>query len=128
MDTGPEIYPDLDDDITIVPHQTTTASASSSSSANRELLSKRERENSVDQKISFSLIVPDRCTDDVAGLENFTRVFQSRFRATSPILYIGSLEQAIQDSVAASRIEVIHRFLSQSSKKRKSLFRHSVIH
>ncbi len=52
------------------------------------------------------MIVPERCTDDIVGLEHFTRVFHSRFGSTGPILYIGSLDQAIQDSVLASRHEV----------------------
>jgi hypothetical protein len=62
------------------------------------------------------LIVPDHCTDDRIGLEHFNRVFHSRFGPTSPLLFIGSLEQAIQESVAAPRNEVIYPFLSHSSK------------
>lgn len=58
---------------------------------------------------SLSSIVPDRCTDDVAGLEQFVRVFHSRFGPTGPIIYIGSLDQAIQDSVSAPRAEVNHQ-------------------
>jgi hypothetical protein len=55
---------------------------------------------------SFFFIVPDRCADDTLGLEHFSRVFHSRYGSTGPILYIGSLDQAIQDSVLASRNEV----------------------
>jgi len=40
------------------------------------------------------------------GLEHFTRVFHARFGSTGPILYIGSLDQAIQDSIFAPRNEV----------------------
>ncbi len=54
----------------------------------------------------FCFIVPDRCTDDIMGLEHFTRVFHARFGSTGPILYIGSLDQAIQDSIFAPRNEV----------------------
>lgn len=54
---------------------------------------------------SRELLIPDRCTDDIAALENFSRVFHYRFGSTGPILYIGSLEQAIQDSIFAPRIE-----------------------
>ena len=50
----------------------------------------------------FSNIVPDECTDDVSALENFARVFHARYDSTGPILYIGPLDQAIQDSVNAS--------------------------
>ena len=54
-------------------------------------------------------LVPDRCTDEVVGLEHFNRVFHARYGSTGPILYMGSLEHALQDSVSASRDEV--RFL-----------------
>ncbi len=54
----------------------------------------------------FFLLVPDRCTNDTIGLEHFTRVFHARYGSTGPILYIGSLDQAIQDSVLAPRNEV----------------------
>jgi hypothetical protein len=54
----------------------------------------------------FFLTVPDRCTDDVVGLEHFSRVFHKRYGSTGPILYIGSLEQAIQDSLNAPAKEV----------------------
>ncbi len=57
-------------------------------------------------KLFFLVLVPDRCTNDIMGLEHFTRVFHARFGSTGPILYIGSLDQAIQDSVLASRNEV----------------------
>ena len=53
-----------------------------------------------------STLVPDRCTDDITALENFTRVFHARYASTGPILYIGSLEQAIQDSLHTSVHEV----------------------
>ncbi|CAF4031805.1 unnamed protein product [Rotaria magnacalcarata] len=46
--------------------------------------------------------IPDECTDDVSALENFARVFHARYGSTGPILYIGPLDQAIQDSVYAS--------------------------
>ncbi|CAF2074950.1 unnamed protein product [Rotaria magnacalcarata] len=51
------------------------------------------------------LLIPERCTDDILGLEHFSRVFHARYGTTGPILYIGSLDQAIQDSVMASRDE-----------------------
>jgi hypothetical protein len=54
----------------------------------------------------FHFLVPDRCTDDIMGLEHFSRVFHARFGSTGPILYIGPLDQAIQDSVLAPRHEV----------------------
>ncbi|CAF3273742.1 unnamed protein product [Rotaria socialis] len=47
-------------------------------------------------------LIPDECTDDVSALENFARVFHARYGSTGPILYIGPLDQAIQDSVYAS--------------------------
>ncbi|CAF4356322.1 unnamed protein product, partial [Rotaria magnacalcarata] len=51
---------------------------------------------------SNTTIIPDECTDDVSALENFARVFHARYGSTGPILYIGPLDQAIQDSVYAS--------------------------
>ncbi|CAF1053553.1 unnamed protein product, partial [Didymodactylos carnosus] len=44
-------------------------------------------------------LIPDRCTNESAGLENFIRIFPKRFSASGPILYIGSLESAIQGSL-----------------------------
>jgi hypothetical protein len=44
------------------------------------------------------------------GLENFIRVFHLRYGSTGPILYIGKLEQAIQDSLYGPIHEVNHRF------------------
>lgn len=63
----------------------------------------------------FLFTVPDRCTNDIIGLEQFTRVFHARYGSTGPILYIGSLDQAIQDSACASRDEVnlFNEFLRQ---------------
>jgi hypothetical protein len=89
MDVSTEI--DLeqhDDDINTVPQRfSNTTTIATVSALNRELL------------------IPDRCTDDFMGLEHFSRVFHARFGSTGPILYIGSLDQAIQDSVLASRNE-----------------------
>jgi hypothetical protein len=50
----------------------------------------------------FFLSVPDECTDDTAALEHFSRVFHKRYGSTGPILYIGPLDQAIQDSLHSS--------------------------
>ena len=50
--------------------------------------------------------VPNHCTDEAAGLEHFSRVFHSRFGSHGPILYIGSLDQAIQDSLFVNIHEV----------------------
>lgn len=55
--------------------------------------------------------VPDRCTNDIEALENFSRVFHYRYGSTGPILFIGSLEEAIQGSIHASRLEVIRYFI-----------------
>ncbi|CAF3753966.1 unnamed protein product [Adineta steineri] len=88
MDIDPEIdLEHYDDDVTTVPPFLSSTTTPTSISSNRELL------------------IPDRCTDDVKGLEHFTRVFHARYGSTGPILYIGSLDQAIQDSVCASREE-----------------------
>ncbi|CAF0781385.1 unnamed protein product [Adineta steineri] len=88
MDIDPEIdLEHYDDDNTTVPPFLSSTTTPTSISSNRELL------------------IPDRCTDDVKGLEHFTRVFHARYGSTGPILYIGSLDQAIQDSVCASREE-----------------------
>ncbi|UJR27936.1 hypothetical protein I4U23_009196 [Adineta vaga] len=43
--------------------------------------------------------------NDTMGLEQFTRVFHARYGSTGPILDIGSLDKAIQDSVSASRAD-----------------------
>ncbi|CAF4287487.1 unnamed protein product, partial [Adineta steineri] len=88
MDIDPEIdLEHYDDDTNTVPPFLSSTTTPTSISSNRELL------------------IPDRCTDDVKGLEHFTRVFHARYGSTGPILYIGSLDQAIQDSVCASREE-----------------------
>ncbi|CAF0974177.1 unnamed protein product [Rotaria sordida] len=87
MDVDPVI--DLeqdDDDINSLPRLSNTTTTTNVTS-NRELL------------------IPDRCTDDIMGLEHFSRVFHARFGSTGPILYIGSLDQAIQDSLYTSRNE-----------------------
>ncbi|CAF0823773.1 unnamed protein product [Rotaria sp. Silwood1] len=76
----------FDDDINSLPRLSSTTTVNNSTS-NRELL------------------IPDRCTDDITGLEHFSRVFHARFGSTGPILYIGSLDQAIQDSLFTSRNE-----------------------
>lgn len=85
----------------------------------RLVLQHRIENYSVRRKISqseeifaFVLSVPAHCTNDRMGLEHFNRVFHERFGATGPLLFIGSLEQAIQESVAAPRNEVINTFLS----------------
>ncbi|CAF0948374.1 unnamed protein product, partial [Didymodactylos carnosus] len=44
-------------------------------------------------------LIPDRCTNELSGLENFIRVFQKRYMTSGPILYMGSLESAIQGSL-----------------------------
>ncbi|CAF1200248.1 unnamed protein product [Rotaria sordida] len=46
--------------------------------------------------------IPDGCTNDAFGLEHFARVFNRRYGSTGPILYIGPLDQAIQDSLYSS--------------------------
>ncbi|CAF4351088.1 unnamed protein product [Rotaria sp. Silwood2] len=46
--------------------------------------------------------IPDECTNDAFGLEHFARVFNERYGSTGPILYIGPLDQAIQDSLYSS--------------------------
>ncbi|CAF3901208.1 unnamed protein product [Rotaria sp. Silwood2] len=76
----------FDDDANSLPQLSNTTTATNITS-NRELL------------------IPDRCTDDIVGLEHFSRVFHARFGSTGPILYIGSLDQAIQDSLFTSRNE-----------------------
>ncbi|CAF3815531.1 unnamed protein product, partial [Rotaria sp. Silwood1] len=47
-------------------------------------------------------LIPEGCTNDAFGLEHFSRVFHARYGSTGPILYIGPLDQAIQDSLYAS--------------------------
>ncbi|CAF4030439.1 unnamed protein product [Adineta steineri] len=47
-------------------------------------------------------LIPDDCTDDTAALEHFAHIFHTRYGSTGPILYIGSLDQAIQDSLYSS--------------------------
>ncbi|CAF3053465.1 unnamed protein product, partial [Rotaria sp. Silwood2] len=47
-------------------------------------------------------LIPDECTNDAFGLEHFARVFNERYGSTGPILYIGPLDQAIQDSLYSS--------------------------
>ncbi|CAF1027017.1 unnamed protein product [Adineta ricciae] len=88
MDIDPELdLEQFDDEVSTVPQYMSSSSTASSLSSNRELL------------------IPDRCTDEVVGLEHFNRVFHARYGSTGPILYMGSLEHALQDSVSASRDE-----------------------
>lgn len=47
-------------------------------------------------------LVPEACDDDTVALEHFSRVFHRRYGSTGPILYIGSLDEAIQESLYAS--------------------------
>ncbi|CAF4955675.1 unnamed protein product, partial [Rotaria sp. Silwood1] len=47
-------------------------------------------------------LVPEGCTNDTFGLEHFSHVFHARYGSTGPILYIGPLDQTIQDSLYAS--------------------------
>ena len=54
--------------------------------------------------------VADGCTDDTEALEHFTRVFHTRYGSTSLILYIGSLDRAIQESLYSS-IDNVSRVL-----------------
>lgn len=128
MDTGAEVYSEpFDDDVTIVPQHNASTTASSSSSSNRELLSKKEISKSK-EIFAFFLTVPDHCTNDRAGLEHFNRVFHSRFGTTGPLLFIGSLDQAIQESVAAPRNEVINEFLPSFFKIEKFSSLLSAVH
>lgn len=60
--------------------------------------------------ISTLYLVPERCTDDTIALEHFTRVFHARYGSTGPILYIGSLEKAIQESLHTS-INDVNQYL-----------------
>jgi hypothetical protein len=46
--------------------------------------------------------VPDDCTDDADALEHFSRAFHVRYGLTGPILYIGTLDHAIQESLYVS--------------------------
>ncbi len=52
--------------------------------------------------INLYIIVPDEITDDISALEHFSHVFQTRYGSTGPILYIDSLDQAIQKSLYSS--------------------------
>ncbi|CAF3956685.1 unnamed protein product, partial [Rotaria sp. Silwood1] len=46
--------------------------------------------------------VPEGCTNEAFGLEHFSHVFHARYGSTGPILYIGPVDQTIQDSLYAS--------------------------
>ena len=59
--------------------------------------------------IHLSILVPDDCTDDAAALESFAHIFHQRYSSTGPILYIGSLDQAIQESLHSS-IHNVNKF------------------
>lgn len=51
-------------------------------------------------------LVPDNCTDDVAALEHFSRMFNMRYHSTGPLLFLGSLDGAIQEALHASIYDV----------------------
>ncbi|CAF0972713.1 unnamed protein product [Rotaria sordida] len=81
-DNGLESY---DDDVNVLSqNNSTTTFATETTTSGREPL------------------IPDGCTNDAFGLEHFARVFNRRYGSTGPILYIGPLDQAIQDSLYSS--------------------------
>ncbi|CAF0993042.1 unnamed protein product [Adineta ricciae] len=47
-------------------------------------------------------LIPDEFTDEVFALQHFSSVFQSRYGSSGPILHMGSLDQALQESLYAS--------------------------
>jgi hypothetical protein len=57
----------------------------------------------------LSIIVPDDCTDDASAIKSFSQVFHARYNSTGPILFIGSLDQAIQESLHSS-IHNVNKF------------------
>lgn len=119
----------FDDDVSMVPGR-----ASSSTTANgpsdRELLSESNVPEQIllvemiecftssmgagPQACSVPSLVPERCANEAAGLENFSRVFRARYNATGPLVIARTLDEAIQESFNASIHEVpvcLHRTL-----------------
>ncbi len=75
----------------------------------------------------FSMLVPDDCTDDISAREHFSRVFQTRYDSTGPILYPGSLDEAIQDSLHLS-IQDVNSFFFLQTKKHEIVFVNRDVH
>ncbi|UJR21464.1 hypothetical protein I4U23_024549 [Adineta vaga] len=73
-----------DDDITILSHNT------SATTVNTGLMTGRQS------------LIPDEFTDENFALEHFSRIFHSRYGSNGLILYMGSLDQAIQHSLYTS--------------------------
>jgi hypothetical protein len=61
----------------------------------------------------LSILVPDDCTNDAAALESFSHMFHIRYNSTGPVLCIGSLDQAIQESLHTP-IHNVNKFFDES--------------
>lgn len=111
-----------DDDITVLSQNNSVVTSPIDETSSRQPLSKYYHSRKSDWTCFFFLfiIVPDDCTDDASALESFSHVFNSRYNSTGPILFIGSLDQAIQESLHSS-IHNVNKFFFDRIKKNQIL-------
>ena len=108
-----------DDDITVLSHTTSIATTPTTTTtiSGREPLSKSNAKDLLDDRSnSFCFVVPDNCTNDAAALEHFSRIFHMRYHSTGPILYIGSLDEAIQEALHSTIYNVKHFFFIKNEQ------------